>query len=362
LRPFLSMTEAAVQVTTLTEGQLDMVPRHFNQATNCLKSASMALRTCYYDAGCSQRQFCNFRDDIRDLALIFKDGLYPVSCTVVGSLKSFMDYYLSLEFGEWDEILSDIVTEAADYAQVLDTVTRSYTCISTDFKSKEDRAGAVKQKLVLEQKAQIQREAARLKASDDSEWWGGFFSIISMGITDGGKREEAETYRRQAIAANAEASLCMAALESVERNLIPAIGNFVLAMTEIAGFFRILTNDVNDFANTGQQFDDMEERKMAHFKILKTKAKRIQDSCDQFLFIAPDFVSDLQVVPMSDKPNFVQEWLAEQSHKEPHAQPLEDAWQADCFKKIAKPMLKKIEKGKSEFGGAWSVFSNMIGM
>jgi hypothetical protein len=356
------MTETAVQVTKLTEGQLDKVPKHFDEATKCLKLASMSLRTCYYDAGCSQREFCNFRDDIRDLALIFKDGLYPVSCTVVGSLKSFMDYYLSLEFKEWEDVLSDIVTEAVDYAQVLDTVTRSYTCISSDFKSREDRAGTVKQKLVLEQKAQMQQEEARLKASENSEWWGGFFQVISLGITDGGKRDEAENYRRQAIAANAEAMLCMAALESVEQNLIPAIRNFVVAMTEIAGFFRILTNDVNDFSNKGAEIADKEERKIAHFKILKSKAKRIQDSCDQFLFIAPDFVSDLQVVPMSDKPNFVQEWLAQQKHKEPHAQPLEDAWQADCFKKIAKPMLKKIERGKSDFAGSLSIFSKMIGM
>lgn len=351
-----------VQVTRLTEGQLDMVPRHFDNATTCLKLASMALRTCYYDAGCSQRQFCDFRDDIRDLALIFKDGLYPVSCSVVGSLKSFMDYYLSLEFQDWEEILSDIVSDAEDYAQVLDTVTRSYTCISSDFKSREDRAGTVKQKLELEERAQMQQEAARLKASENSEWWGGFCKFISLGATDGGNMEKAETYRRQAIAANAEAMLCMAALESVEKNLIPAIRNFVEAMTEIAGFFRILTNDVNDFANTGGQFAEMEERKRAHFIVLRAKGKRIQDSCDQFLFIAPDFVSDLQVVPMSDKPNFVQEWLAEQKHKDPHAQPLEDAWQADCFKKIARPMLKNIEKGKSDFGGALSIFSKMLGM
>jgi len=356
------MTEAAVQVTKLTEGQLDKVPQHFDDATTCLKAASMALRTCYCDAGCSQRQFCDFRDDIRDLALIFKDGLYPVSCTVVGSLKSFMDYYLSLEFKEWEEILSDIVEEAQEYAQVLDTVTRSYTCISSDFKSREDGAARVKQKLNLEHEAQMKEEAARLEASGNSDWWGSFFEIISLGCTDGGKRNEAENFRRQAIAAKAEAMLCVAALESVEQNLIPAIGNFVLAMTEIAGFFRILTNDVNDFANRGAQFADLEDRKIAHFKILKTKAVRIQGSCDQFLFIAPDFVSDLQVVPMSDKPNFVQEWLAEQKHKDPHALPLEDAWHADCFKKIAKPMLKKIERGRSEFAGAWSIFSIMIGV
>jgi len=356
------MADAAVQVTQMTEGQVDMMPKHFTTATESLKFASMALRTCYCNSGCSQMDFCKFRDGLRDLALIFKDGLYPVSLTVVGNLKSFMDYYLELDLDDWKEILPEIVTEAHEYAEVLNTVTRSYTCISSDFKSREDEVGKVEKKLELEMQSQKEREATRRLETENADWRADVIKVCTLGITDFNQRDLAEECRRQAIAANAEGQLCKLAIEQIRKQLIPAIANFVTAMTEIAGFFQVLTNDVNDFAKKGDHTLAMEEKKKQHFLILKGKAKRIQNSCDEFIRVAPNFVSDLQVVPMTDKPNFVQEWLAEQRRKEPQAPPLEDAWRSKSFKKLAQPMLKQIQEGTSVFTkGNLETFRNMIG-
>jgi len=219
-----------------------------------------------------------------------------------------------------------------------------------------------RKKLELEMQSQKEQEAARRLETENADWRADVIKVCTLGITDFNQRDLAEECRRQAIAANAEGQLCKLAIEQIRKQLIPAIGNFVTAMTEIAGFFQVLTNDVNDFAKKGDHTLAMDEKKKQHFLILKGKAKRIQNSCDEFIFVAPNFVSDLQVVPMTAKPNFVQEWLAEQRRKEPQAPPLEDAWRSKSFKKLAQPMLKQIQEGTSVFTkGNLETVRNMIG-
>lgn len=336
----------------MTEGQAEKVNEHFDVAVKSLKGASFALRNCYCIKNPSLPDFCTFRDECRDLGLIFKDGLYPVSCETVSGLKSFMDYYVELDFEDWKEALEDIIPDARHYETVLRTLTTSYTTLSTDFKSKQDYVARLKEKILLEHKAQLATEAARMKSSGNAEWWGDFVQVCTLGVTDGGNHAKAEQMRNEAIAAKAESQLCLAACDSVKNHLVPALANFVQAMTEISGFFNVLTHDVKDFADTGEKA--LEERKKTHWRILKAKGKRIQDSCSTFLFVAPDFISDLDCIPHGNQPNFVQEWLAKKN--------LQKEWSAPEFKKLAKPMLKAVENGASTVPkGSRSVLAELFG-
>merc|ERR1711871_1164355 len=100
--------------------------------------------------------------------------------------------------------------------------------------------------------------------------------------------------------------------------------------------------EVTGLATKGSR--GLENRKKLHYTMMKAGAKRIQHQCQRYLFIAPDFESDLRCIPTITTPNFIEEWLMEQEETDPC---LAEAWRSEAFRKLAKPMFKQLQDGKA---------------
>jgi len=99
-------------VITVTEKQIDKVEENLMCAPECLKCASLALRSCYSTNAPSVKKITEYRDDIVDNVLVFKECLLPMSMPVMKNLKRFLDNYLALSMEDWKECLEDIADDA----------------------------------------------------------------------------------------------------------------------------------------------------------------------------------------------------------------------------------------------------------
>jgi len=121
---------------------------------------------------------------------------------------------------------------------------------------------------------------------------------------------ESNQFLKEAIVAKTEAEMVVAATRVVKNVLIPAIMDFAEVMSLIAGFFNVVTYEVQDFNDCAS--DAMEEKKKHHFLLLNRKAVTIQNKCSRFIAMAPDFESDLECIPQGHLMNYAQEWLESQ--------------------------------------------------
>ena len=109
-----------------------------------------------------------------------------------------------------------------------------------------------------------------------------------------------------AIAESEEELLTVAAAEAIKGPLIMSITTLISSFNNIAKFFIILTDELNNIDN-----DD--ELKKAHYNIMKNKCLKIIDACNYYFSQIPAAMANLQAIPDDYDKNYVEEWLLEKS-------------------------------------------------
>jgi len=304
---------AAVCVaTTVTEEQIDKVEQTLMRAPECLKCASLALRGCYSTTAPSVKEFTEYRDETLHKALIFKEYLLPMNMHVMKNLKGFLDNYMALSMEDWKECMEGIAHDAKTYHVECNYVAQAYKYMQADVKTQEDLAQGVLGKMSLEEQKFLAEEERLRSNSQTKNGWAialAFIPFVNM-IATPLLVSSSDADLKQAIVAKTEAEMVVAATRVVKNVLIPAIMDFAEVMSLIAGFFNVVTYEVQDFNDCAS--DAMEEKKKRHFLLLNRKAVTIQNKCSRFIAMAPDFESDLECIPQGQLMNYAQEWLESQ--------------------------------------------------
>jgi len=296
-----------VQILEVNEVQLDTVEEGLAAIPKCLRSATLALRGCYTTEASSVEAFTTFKEEILQHALVFKDGLLPLSINVTRNMKSFFDNYLALEFEEWRDEIADIASDGKEYEKLCNIVASAYTFLATDLKKQEGRAAEIVGSLNLEaKKFKEQADTERAIAMKKADLWDNrstlktvlvFVPVYGWAVLGAAYVNKLSSVNNiaRAIAADTEAEMAFAATTTVTDTLIPAVLEFIRIMVELVGFFKVLTPEVQAFCEAGESA--LEEKKRRHFKLMQKNATGMQARCTEFISTTPAIESDLESIP-----------------------------------------------------------------
>jgi len=315
----------ALEIQKVTESQIDSVDLSLQKAPFNLRLASMSLKSCFMDNLADVTEFVGLRDEVHKGAIVFKDGLLPLSETVVRDMNDFFEYYVALTQEEWTENLDTIVEDAERYQLQCDTLSDAYTDLLTDLKKLEAPANEVQSKLGLDAQEFEAKALAAERLAETSGSKASIFNVagdvlcsvpfpptmvlgplakfIALKFT-----ERADMQHAEGVANQAQKEIAFAALKAISELLIPSIERFISAMTDIAGFFHVLASEVMSFKEKGETSKG--DPKKIHYIMMKHKATGLREKCALFIAATPAFKSDLEAIPAEKSVNWVSDWLA----------------------------------------------------
>ena len=279
------------------------------------------------------KEFRKLRDDTRNDAMVYIEGILPLTIEFVSSISAYFDYYDALTFNEWCENISTIRKEIADYKKLCMTLLKLHHEILVPLKKRRDQAGTLVTK-VKGLKADFEKKKEELERKADTKriWALALFSIPGIGATVGrilyavGDMNLAE-----ATAAGLQANIQESAALAVKETLIPVLEAFNEGISKAASFFSVMDRELQKFENNaGKSGDDPQ---YIFFKVMKVEARDMKSACRAFFAALPDVKSDFEAMPTegTDR-NYVDEWLEKQKKM------IEE----ECKSKLATKMLKAI--------------------
>ncbi|PFX11097.1 hypothetical protein AWC38_SpisGene25427, partial [Stylophora pistillata] len=260
------------------------------------------------------KEIRKLRDDTRNDAMVYMEGILPLATEFVTSISSFFDYYDALTFDEWRENISLIRGAASEYHKLSKTLLKLHEDISVPLKKRRDQAGILVQKMTelaadfeKKEKAALQRKAGK------KHFWGMVISYIPALRETVGTILNASSDKNLAgaTAAGEHAKIQEAAALVVKETLIPAFEAFIDGISNAARFFSVMEQKLQKFENTAKKSED--DPQFIFFKVMKVEARDMKSICQQFYEALPDVKTDFQALPKegTDR-NYVDDWLEKQ--------------------------------------------------
>ncbi|KAK3737719.1 hypothetical protein QZH41_007265 [Actinostola sp. cb2023] len=282
---------------------LDDLEKAMKEMPMNMRAFSLCLRELYVEKAvgtnhAAARKFRKIRDDTKNDAMLYLQGILPVSTRLVIAIEEFFDDFIELDHDTWIKNLSNIQREKVQYCSGLcKKVKKMHEEIMIPLKRREDEAKEVMVEL-SELQQEFEEEKARLerKSNRKHSWaWGFLFSsnsqIASQLFASSG------VDLANAVAQGAQAQTQEAAALAVSQILIPALKAFVDGLDKVSSFFMA-----------------MNAPEMRHFNIGTDKAREIKYYCQQFIRILPSVRTDFQAIPTEGTDqNYIDRWLEKQT-------------------------------------------------
>lgn len=265
---------------------LEKAAHSLGEASRCLYAACHEA-----DEAESSAKFCTFRENARKHAAVFADFLLQVSESVVAAMKTFMNYYLTQEYDDWNENIGAIGVEAHAYATVCGSLKIAYQHLLGDFK-----------RLAQEHRNQSQQNTPGRKST------AALYHAFISSRPDIKSPESRINAFKEDILRQHIADVEAVAIACIEEYLIPAITNFIEALRSLAGFFAGLASDVKEFGGKGKEAHT--RGKLVHYNLLRTMGNGVQEKCTQFIECLPNFNANIFLCGTTYDA-FVKNWVDE---------------------------------------------------
>ena len=279
------------QLTTDLRQQLEDMPKNIRLFSRSVRSL-YAQNTVGKTAEASQK-FRELRDDTRNDAMVYLKGILPLSNKFVSSIRDFFDFYETLNFQEWCEKLTSIHEETVGYKQLCETLLKMHTDILVPLKKRQDQAKVVVAECKDLQKKFESKKRECEKSGQTSQMLGIGFSLL---IPPVGHvfREKANDDFAEADAHGTKAEIQGAAAIAIRDTLIPALEHFVEGITEAAGFFSVMEQEIGKFEGKAEKGKD--DAKSLHYKVMRREAQDMKSICQTFCAALPEVKSDFEAI------------------------------------------------------------------
>ena len=319
--------------------------KEVNELREILKSMSvdirlfsLTMRSLYAEKAVGTekevaKEFRKLRDDTRNDAMVYIEGILPLATEFVSSISAYFDYYDALTFDEWCESISRIRKETTDYKKLCMTLLRLHRDILVTLKKRRDQAGMLVAKVKgLAVEYEKKKEELERKARTQRAWASALFDFPIIGTIVGRLlRAVGDLNLAEATAAGVQANIQELAALAVKETLIPVLEAFTKGISQAASFFSAMEQELQKFENNASksEFDP----RYIFFKVMKVEARDIKSACHVFFAALPDVKTDFQAMPTegTDR-NYVDKWLEKQKKM------IEE----ECKGKLATKMLKCI--------------------
>ena len=321
-----------------TKHQVDELREGVKNMSVDMRMFSLTMRSLYAEKAVGTdeevaKQFRKLRDDTRNDAMVYIEGILPLTTEFVTSISTYFEYYDALTFDEWCENISMIRNQATEYKKLCHTMLKMHEEILVPLKKRRDQAGILLKKMTLLVAEFEKKKEALAKKGGTERLWAtvlGFIPVIGMVaspiLSACGDKGLAE-----ATAAGEQAKIEEAAALAVKEVLIPAFEAFIGGISKAAGFFSVMEHELQKFENNAKRSE--EDPQFIFYKVMKVEAKDIKSVCQVFYAALPDVKTDFEAMPTegTDR-NYVDEWLGKQKKM------IEE----ECKGKLAKNMLSAI--------------------
>ena len=306
------------EVSQKTEREVKTLDENLKDMAKDMRLFSLTLRSLYAEnaVGTSEelaKEFRRLRDETRNDAMVYLKGILPVSTRFVSSIRDYFEYYDALDYEEWCKNLPDVLQETRGYKELCKTVVKMHEDILVPLKKRGDDALLLvtkfkglkkeyeKSKRELEEGAQTKRNWAIVLSYVPHV---GPIAKVLMDFS-------ASFDMANAVAKGQQARIEETASLAVSEALIPALGNFINAIRNAAGFFSVMEQELKNFQNTATNAYD--DPKKLHYMVMKNKAKDMKSTCQIFYAVLPDVRTDFLAIPTEGTDeNYVDEWLKKQ--------------------------------------------------
>jgi hypothetical protein len=300
------------KATTMSSNALDL-NRKMSEMPRQFKKFSAELLSLYNEkapgGGEEVKLFINLRDDVRDQAIIYREGILPVAVKVVTNISDYFDNY-RLGFDVWQECLEYIIEEAHKFELACILLRELHMTIIATLKKhrKEAEVAIVEMKKLSGQLWEKSSSMGKLAKLAKVAGWVGNAAGVALAIPTGGAslafnvglgaisvgtttacnvvlQTQGNKAQAIALAAQKNAELNSEAAETTENNLIQAISDFVEGLNEWEAFFNRTKSDLSKFregGETARQADNVVKMKLYYHK-MEVVAKDINTSCKGFI-------------------------------------------------------------------------------
>lgn len=295
------------------DAQQNPLACNIKEAAISLKFATLALRSCYSRNDSSIQEFRELRSGVTNAASVYKKQVLPVAKMSLQKVREFMENFSLLNYEQCVEIADEIAEDAGKCEDLMRLNFDTHEAMAAEFKRFDVDVERVIAKCALE-KRRYDEQAKELAASADQKrlWALGLAFVpfagpfVSQVLTDKSHQDQ-----MRAVAANEESMLAVTAAEVVKETLQRALKEYCFAMDRCAGEFSKLVSDCESFKASADRFNAGHKRSF-HVK-MAALSTGVLDAVKDFQMITASAESDLAALPPPSRPNYVQEWLANNS-------------------------------------------------
>lgn len=266
-----------------------------------MRSFSMCLRQLYVEKAVGTNEeaaikFRQIRDETKHDAIVYLEGVLPLSTELISSIDAFFDYFIELDADSWRLSISSIEDSVHYCSELCKTVKRLHEDIVLTLRQREDEVLHVMNELKCLQETLSRDKKTLEKRSKKKHNWAWEF------VRGENSQRAAEMFASsnvdmmKAVAHGAQMQTQRDAVEAVSNTLMPALKCFIDGLEKVTNFFYVLKS--NDIEN---------------FNMDKEKALQIKGYCKKFIRYLPSVKTDLKAIPTEGTDqNFIDRWLEKQ--------------------------------------------------
>ncbi|PFX11767.1 hypothetical protein AWC38_SpisGene24396 [Stylophora pistillata] len=240
-----------------TKKEVDELRQKVKGMSVDMRLFSLSMRSLYAEKAVGTdeevaKEFRKLRDDTRNDAMVYIEGILSITAEFVTSISEFFDYFDALTFDEWCESIPTIRKEAAEYKKLCMTLLKLHHDILVPLKKRRDQAGILVRKI-----ANLASQFEKKKAALEKE------------------------------------------------------AAFIDGISKAAGFFSVMEHELQKFENNTKKSED--DPKFIFFKVMKVEARDMKSICQVFYAALLEVKTDFDAMPTegTDR-NYVDEWLEKQ--------------------------------------------------
>jgi len=308
--------------TNEVQQQVDDLIFKLEDVPQNMKAFSLSMRSLYAESAVgttadTAKRFRALRDDIRNNAAAYVQGVLPGVKQCVSDIKNYFEYYQDLSMDEWLDSIDHIIEEIKAHKEARDSLISIHEEITDKLKKRESDAIQLINELT-ELSVNYERKTEQPEESRTIFYFlspiRNVLAYLFATIMNFASRNNVHATLVEDVAAEKEANIQADAAVIVKDRSMLALSKFVDGIKDIACFFAVVYQEMMSFQNKAQDTSrNAQELKRMHYNSMKGKAGLVMGACNRFFAELPSIRSDLDSIPTEGTDqNYVDRWKENQ--------------------------------------------------
>ena len=160
--------------------------RHqINEMTRSIQTFSNSMKDLYSHDNDKSFKLNKLRDETREDAMVCLKDILPLSTMFVSSVSDYSDYYETLEYKQWRQLIPDILEKARGYRQLSEKIRQKYEESLVCLKARRDKARQIQAEMTDLKDYEKRRRELQHTASTKRGWAIGlaFVPVVNLVAT-----------------------------------------------------------------------------------------------------------------------------------------------------------------------------------